>query len=179
MPPPFIFTRLHALTISITDFKWNVEMNRKPTGPPVNPHQWFSGAIYHLGKSTLIKIWNISERSIERWSADSAFTESVTKNALDMLAITLEKLMEKGKADFARSAVDFLARIVGCHLACIDGAVPDKGTIPEECCDDLPVIAAFHQSMINHEPIPVVRDHHRQAKKELDENMALYEEQCS
>tara|TARA_B100000614_G_C14536177_1_gene488489 strand:- start:355 stop:822 length:468 start_codon:yes stop_codon:yes gene_type:complete len=151
-------------------------MNRKPTGTPVNPHQWFSGAIYHLGKSTLIKIWNVSERTIERWSADSAFTESVTKNALDMLAITLEKLMEKGRIDFARSAVDFLARIVGCQLVCSDGVEPDKATLEDELLDTWPAISGFQTTMRDQEPVPVVRDLYRHARRELDEDMKIYEE---
>ena len=152
-------------------------MDRRPTRTPVDPHEWFSGAIYHLGKSILLKIWNVSERTLERWSADKAMTASVTKNPIIMLGITLEKLMERGKIDFAQAAVDFLARIVGCHLVTIEDASPDKKTLAEECLDDLPPLAAFHSAMNNREPVSVVRPLHRKAKGELDQDMALYEKQ--
>lgn len=148
-------------------------MNRKPTRTPADPWEWFSGAIYHLTKSVLIKIWNVSEKTAERWSADKTTTESISKNPLVMLGITLEKLMEKGKFDFAMAAVDYLAQIVGCYLVCND-ASPDKETLSEECLDDLPVIAAFHTAMTEKEFLPIVREKYRKAKQELDEDFQLY-----
>jgi hypothetical protein len=149
-------------------------MNRKPTRPPIDPHEWFSGSIYHLGKSSMLKIWNVSERTLERWSADKAMTASVTKNAVDMLGVTLEKLMEKGKADFARSAVDFLAKIVGCQLVCTTDAAPDKDSIAEECLDDLPIVAALHRAIIANKPEAIVRGLLSKAKQELDEDYQAY-----
>jgi hypothetical protein len=151
-------------------------MNRKPTHTPADPWEWFSGTIYHLTKSAVIKIWNISERTVERWSADRTTTESVTRNPLVMLGDTLEKLMEKGKAEFARSAVDFLAKIVGCHLVFVE-AIPDKENLSDELLDDLPAISAFHTSMINKEPLAIVRENYRKAKQELDEDYQLYVEE--
>jgi hypothetical protein len=149
-------------------------MNRKPTHPPIDPHEWFSGSIYHLGKSTMLKIWNVSERTMERWSADKAMTASVTKNAVDMLGITLEKLMEKGKAEFARSAVDFLAKIVGCQLESQASSGPDKHSIAEECLDDLPIVAALHRAIMENQPEPIVRGLLSKAKQELDEDYQAY-----
>ena len=150
-------------------------MNRKPTRTPVAPWEWYSGAIYHLGKSTVLKIWNCAGRTLERWSADPAYAESTTKNPLGMLGITLEKLMERGRADFARSAVDYLSAIVGCTLVC-DGEIrPDKDTLADECLDDLPALADFHTALREKQPRAVVRELCRKAKQDIDESLALYE----
>jgi len=154
-------------------------MNRKPTRTPVVPWEWFSGAVYHLkNKSLVLKIWNCSERTLLRWSANPATTQSITKNPLEMLGITLEKLMERGRADFARAAVDYLAAIVGCALVC-DGEIhPDKDNLAEECLDDLPALAAFHTSLRENQPRAVVRELCRKAKQDIDESLALYEDQA-
>jgi len=149
-------------------------MNRKPTRIPVDPHEWFSGAIYHLTKTVLSKIWNVSNRTMERWSADSTYTESVTKNPLVMLGITLEKLMEKGKADFARACVDLLAQIVGCQLACDGETTPDKENLSDELLDDLPAVTELHTAIINREPETIVRNLLSKAKRELDEDYQAY-----
>ena len=149
-------------------------MNRKPARTPVAPWEWYSGAIYHLGKSVVLKIWNCSGRTLERWSADPAYAESTTKNPLGMLGITLEKLMEKGRADFARSAVDYLAAIVGCSLVCDGEIKPDKDTLADECLDDLPVLAELHTAMRDNKPLPVVRELAGKAKQEIDESLAFY-----
>ncbi|WP_152427656.1 hypothetical protein [Desulfotignum phosphitoxidans] len=94
-----------------------------------------------------------------------------------MLGITLEKLMEKGKDDFARSAVDYLAAIVGCTLVC-DGEIrPDKDTLADECLDDLPALADFHTALREKQPLPVVRELCRKAKQDIDESLALFEGQ--
>ncbi|WP_024333094.1 hypothetical protein [Desulfotignum balticum] len=154
-------------------------MNREPTRTPVAPWEWYSGAIYHLGKSLILKIWNCSGRTLERWSADPATTESITKNPLGMLGITLEKLMERGRTDFARAAVDYLAGIVGCTLVC-DGEIhPDKETLADECLDDLPALAEFHTALREGQPLPVVRELCRKAKHDIDESLAIYEAQAN
>lgn len=150
-------------------------MNRKPSHTPVAPWEWYSGAIYHLSKTAVLKIWNCSERTLERWSADPATTESITKNPLGMLGITLEKLMERGRADFARSAVDYLAGIVGCTLVCDGDIKPDKDTLADECLDDLPALAELHQALLKDSPRSEVRELARKLINEIDEDLALYE----
>jgi len=152
-------------------------MNRQPTHTPVAPWEWYSGAIYHLSKTAVLKIWNCSERTLERWSADPATTESITKNPLGMLGITLEKLMERGRVDFARAAVDHLAAIVGCSLVVDGDVVPDKDNLAEECLDDLPALAKLHTAMHENQPMPIVRELAAKAKHDIDEDLALYESQ--
>lgn len=152
-------------------------MNRKPTRTPADPWEWFSGAIYHLGKSVVLKIWgNISERTLERWSASRSDvgTQSITKNPVVMLGIMLEKLMEKGRSEFARSIVDYLASIVNCTLSCSGDIIPDKDNLSDELLDDLPVIADFHQAILRREPETTVREKYRLAVTDLEEDFAAY-----
>lgn len=153
-------------------------MNRKPTGTPIDPWQWFSGVIYHLGKSSVLKIWNVAERTLERWSADKDFTESVTKNPLVKLEITLEKLMERGKVEFARSAVDSLARIVGCTLREIN-LVSDKKTIEEELLDNIPALARYQEIArpSAKRPVAEIRAAAQALVREIEEDVALIEQQ--
>ncbi len=149
-------------------------MNRKPTRTPIDTSEWFSGAIYHLTKSVMVKIWNVSDRTMERWSADAAMTEYTAKNPIMRLGITLEKLMEKGKVEFARSCVDSLARTVRCYLVAEEVATPDKPTIAEEMLDDIQAIAAFHKSIDEKQPEAIVRGLLREAHQELDEDYHMY-----
>jgi hypothetical protein len=145
-------------------------MNREPTHTPADPWQWFSGAIYHLGKSKVVKIWNTTNRTVERWSADKNYTASVTKNPLVMFGIVLEKLMEIGKIDFARSAVEYLSGIVGCRLYCPQ-AEPDKPTLADELLDDVPAVCGFHASMRADNPnIAEVKENLRKAHDELNQS---------
>lgn len=146
-------------------------MNRRPTRTPADPHEWFSGAIHHLGKSTLLKVWNVSARTIERWSTDQRFTESVSRTPVHMILTMLDLLMEKGKSDFARSLVDKLAHAVGCHLVCSDSE-PDKSDFRDELLDDIPAIAKFHISMKDWEkPNPAeVRECFRHSVDELKQS---------
>jgi hypothetical protein len=125
----------------------------------------------------VLKIWNCSERTLERWSADPATTESISKNPLGMIGITLEKLMERGRVDFARAAVDYLAAIVGCTLVVDQEVIPDKAALADECLDDLPALAEYHAAMLDKKPISEIRDLCRKAKHEIDEDLALYESQ--
>ena len=45
----------------------------------------------------------------------------------------------------------------------------------EECLDDLPALADFHTAMNNKAPMAVVRDLARRCKRDIDEDLAMYE----
>lgn len=122
-------------------------MNRKPTRIPADPWQWFSGCMYHLSATEIHKTWNVGGRTVERWSADKRTTQSVTKNPLVLLGETLEKLMEKGQADFAISAVDYLAEITRCHVIADSDHLPDHSTLEEELLDNYEVLANHTSTM--------------------------------
>ena len=51
----------------------------------------------------------------------------------------------------------------------------DKETLAEECLDDLPALADFHTAMNNKAPMAVVRDLARRCKRDIDEDLAMYE----
>lgn len=143
-------------------------MDRKPTHTPADPWQWFSGCLYHLGDSRLLKTWNVSRRTLEKWSADRRTTQSVSKNPLVLLGETLETLMVRGHADFAISAVDYLAEICRCHIE-MDQAniVADKATLEEELLDNYEVIAEYTAAM--RDPGVSNREKREKARKAIEE----------
>lgn len=148
-------------------------MNRKPTHTPVNPWEWFSGAIYHLSKTVVVKIWNVSDRTIERWSADSATTQSVSNNPLVLMGAMLEKLMEKGKMEFARAAVDYLAMIVRVQIRDVVDVLPDGKSISEELLDNLPALARYQEAVRDRKPLPVIRARAMELIAEIEQDLAL------
>lgn len=118
---------------------------------------------------------SIEPDSVPREVAEKAILE-------DMPLIKAWRLylgMERGRTDFARAAVDYLAGIVGCTLVC-DGEIhPDKETLADECLDDLPALAEFHTALREGQPLPVVRELCRKAKHDIDESLAIYEAQAN
>lgn len=137
--------------------------------------QFFNEYRKAFGKVNMRKIFGIeSYTTIYKWCADPETNGETRPNPLDRLETMLKNLANAGEEETAQAIVDRMAMIVGCQLVCKDGIKADKKTIAEECLDDLPAIAKYHQSMINGDDIITVRRHHRTALRELDENMALY-----
>ena len=150
-------------------------MNRKPDHPPFNTWQFFSGCIYHLGKTTMNKLYQVGERTIERWSADPATTATSKRNPLDRYEDLLSMLMERGKKDVARTAVGRQAAIVGCELNVVGlGVKPDKETVEEECLDDYPVVIEFHDSIRRKARPEEVVKLCKAAERELEETKVKY-----
>lgn len=152
-------------------------MNRETTTAHVETWQFFSSCIEifrpHGGTGFLSKLYSVSIRQMQRWSCDPDFSDSAQRNPMDRYEKILKTLMEMGRNDVARGAVDRQAAIVGCHLAC-DYAEPDKDSLSDELLDDLPAIAKLHRAIIDLESPEVVREALQQAKRELDEDYAAY-----
>ena len=144
---------------------------------PVKTWQFYHAVKHHLGMTFIQKLFKVSPRQIDRWACDPDFAESSQRNPMDRYETQLKKLMELGAVDVACSTVDRQAAIVGCSLVEDDKCRPDKSSLAEECLDDLPALADFHTAMQKKEPMPVVRDLARRCKHDIDEDLALYEEQ--
>lgn len=100
-----------------------------------------------IGDSEIIKVFGVSIRQLQHYSADPRTTESAQANPKDRQEWILDRLMELGRSDVARSSVARDARIVGCELHCLDPITPDKADWREELMDDLPPFAAFQEAV--------------------------------
>ena len=124
-------------------------MNRKPTGPALKTWQFYSACIYHLTKSYLAKLYKKSPGQIERWASDPDTTESHQRNPVDRYETLLKKLMALGYTDVAIQTVARQTRLVGCGYPRAERMPKaEKKTIAEECLDDLPALATFHDALI-------------------------------
>lgn len=145
-----------------------------PEFPPLKTHQFYSACRKILGKETLQKIYKKSPTQIYRWGMDPDFCEDWERNPLDRINVMLERLCELGRDDIAQAAVAILAKTVDCELSCITPSHPDKDSIEAECLDDYPMVARFHQVIIENEIPEVVDNLWQAAKRELDETREMY-----
>lgn len=90
----------------------------------------------------------LSHRQLYRWAADPKFTEDHESNPIDRLEIIFERLCEIQREDVAESALALLER----PLMRNRRIVPDKNTLLEEICDDLPALVAFQEAMRESSP---------------------------
>ncbi len=161
-------------------------MNRKPTGPPLETWQFYSAAIYHLGMSTLNKLYSglkskacpkcgalleeSRERQIHRWASDPATTASNQRNPVDRYEALLRRLMAIGAVDVAQAVVARQVRIVRPH----DMPDPGRDTIAEECLDDLEAIVDYHRVLRDPDASPEEVDTAMEtAIRELQQNRTL------
>lgn len=142
---------------------------------PIETHEFFNEYRKSFGIVSMMKLFGLAKTSVYRWCADPDTNGETRPNPLDKLEEMLVNLVDAGEGKTAERLVDRLAMITGNHLA-QNTATPDKKILSDECLDDLPAIAKFHQAMVNKEPEPVVRDCHRNAVNELNEDLALYAE---
>ena len=142
--------------------------------PPLKTHQFYAACRKILGMATLQKLFKKSPTQLYRWGMDPDFCEDWKRNPLDRLNVLLERLIEIGRDDIARAAVDILARTVDCELSCVNSANPDKDTVEAECFDDYPPVNRFHQAIQSRENPEMVRHLWQEAKRELDETWEMY-----
>jgi hypothetical protein len=161
-------------------------LNRKPTGPPLETWQFYSAALYHLGMSTLNKIYtglkskacskcgNLFEesrqRQIHRWSSDPATTASHQANPVDRYEALLKRLMERGAVDVAQAVVARQVRIVRPY----ETADPTNDKIAEECLDDYEHLLEYHRALRDPDATPLEVDRALEcAIAELKDNRTL------
>ena len=148
-------------------------MTDMPT-PILKSHQFFHAANHILGQTFMAGIYKRSRRQLYRWAADPDFCEDHQRNPIDRLAKILERLCEIGKTDIAKAGVGILAGAVKCRLAEDGDATPDKKTLAEECLDDLPAVAWYHEALMNGTSDLVIKARLDAAIRELEQNRALY-----
>jgi hypothetical protein len=142
---------------------------------PRETWQFWSAARHILGDAQIQKIFKVELRQLQRYSADPRYAESSQANPDDRYEVVLHRLIEAGRLDVARDRVARAAHIVGCDLRCLDPASPDKGSMAEECLDDLPALSEYHRLLNDAGSTEVdVRAAWQRAKQELDENYELF-----
>ena len=142
--------------------------------PILKSWQFFHTSRRVLGDSFLQKIFHRSLRQIQRWSADPDFADDTERNPIDRYEVLLSRLMELGREDVARAAVARQAHVVGCELRCLDLVDPSRKSMADECLDDLPALARYHQVLTAPKSrVEEVRAAWQAAKQELDENGAM------
>lgn len=83
-------------------------------------------------------------------------------------------LMAMMKTTGSSAPLAYMAAMMGLRLVDIDGADPDKTSIHAELCDDIPALAAYHESILDGEPVQEVHALLMVAIRELEENFILY-----
>ena len=89
------------------------------TTMPITSRECLSAAKDLVGKTWLIKLFSVGERTIERWLARPGYVDedSIRENPMEKFERLLARLMdEPGGPDIAVASVDRLALIVGCSL---------------------------------------------------------------
>ena len=128
---------------------------------PITTWQFYLACKRHLGITVLNKIYSgvrskkchhcgqsitaDRTRQINSWSADPRYAASNQPNPLDRIMDLLDRLMDIGKEDVARAAVDMQAKVVGCFLRELSDSA-DKQTISEELLDNIPAFSAYTEA---------------------------------
>ena len=117
-------------------------------------------------------------RQINRWSADPRYASSSQPNPLDRILDLLDRLMDIGKDDVARAAVDMQARMVGCVLR-EESPASDKKTVAEELLDNIPAFADYTEAARPEagQPMAVIREKAMKLIREIEEDLAMIEQQ--
>lgn len=147
--------------------------------PPANPRKWLSTVKDILGETYLLKLFKVSARSLQRYTALAPYVdeESIRGNYIEKHEIILSRLISDGYRDVARSIVSRHADIVGCSIVPATAPEPDKDTIEAECLDDHPALVRFHQAILNGDDVDTVRHRAEKATNEIMETLALYRKQ--
>lgn len=149
------------------------------TSPPSSPRQWLSAVRDILGHNFFANLFGVSFRTVTRWIAQRPYVAegSIRENYLEHHETLLNKLMNDGYHDLARSIVSRHADLVGCRMVANDTETPDKADIASEMLDDYPALVRFHESIQSSQDINTVINNARITIDEINETVALYRSQ--
>ncbi|MGH7966222.1 MAG: hypothetical protein ACRERD_31100 [Candidatus Binatia bacterium] len=94
----------------------------------------FSAAHRLLGDELLGELWKKSLRQIYRWGTDPAVSDDASRNPLDLVLLTLQRLQEMGRNDVVESALHILADPLGYEVT-PKAIHSDKDSAMQEFCD--------------------------------------------
>lgn len=145
--------------------------------PPLTTWEFFLFCRKALGISFLQKIFQRGHTEIYRWSRDPEFTSDSKRNPLDRLTVLFKEMADQGHQREARAAVNGLAASVNCTLKDLKRVEPDKADLLDECMDDHPALAAFHDAIRQQKSKQEIRHLWMEARREIDETWYLYGDQ--
>jgi len=132
-----------------------------------------------VGMSALELIFKVGHSQIYKFCRNPRYTEQSSRTPIERVRMLLADLAEQGGKGFelSRAMVDFMAEPLGMHLAPNAAAVPDKPTLTEECMDDYPALVALHAAMMNGSDPLEVEALLDDAKQELEQTVAKFNEE--
>lgn len=160
---------------------------------PITTWQFYLACKRHLGITVLNKIYSgvrskkcphcgqsitaDRTRQINSWSADPRYAASNQPNPLDRIMDLLDRLMDLGKEDVARAAVDMQAKVVGCFLRELSDSA-DKQTISEELLDNIPAFSAYTEAARPGSgcSFSEIREKARVLIRDIEEDLAMIEQ---
>ncbi len=142
----------------------------------MRPWQFFANSAKLLGMGYLTKHFHKNAGYLSKWCADPKWNQDARPNPLDKIRDMGIELDDIGRTDVALIAINALAESIGFEAQPLNEPTPDRDDIRDEILDDFPVLTEFHQSIRDKKPVAEVRVLLRKLKRELDENVVLYEE---
>ena len=135
-----------------------------------------------FGMGTMKDVCRRSQSQIYKYAEDTAHKDSSYQNPADLILDLFDRLDQAGRGDVAVGLVRLFAYRLGVDVTDRTAVVPDKATIFEEIVDDHDVLNALY-SVLKKTPsvdrIPLVKQLGSECKREIDEDVAKYEEEAN
>lgn len=145
--------------------------------PPLNSREYFHFLKTKFGPTYLTTKFHITERTIQRWTADEKYVgeESIRKNPIEKIEETMADMLERGYFGEVQALVGRWARMVGLAVEVVQGMpVSRAGSLDEELLDTYPAVCRFHQSVRDGDDLEIAEHWLEQARRELDEDFSRY-----
>jgi len=148
------FPPIGSAFLSSNNFKQKgkVEMAHHATGklPPLDHREFMAFAVSILGKGYVARHFAVSERTVERWTAQREYVsaeESIRRNPGELYQSLKDILHSRGHRIEVHGIEAFEAGRIGCELMCEEEIVPDKERWEDEVWDDLPAFAEYQTAV--------------------------------
>jgi hypothetical protein len=145
--------------------------------PPLNSREYLHFVNAKFGPAYLATKFHISERTVQRWTADEKYVgeESVRKNPIEKIEETMRDMTERGYWREAQALVKRWAHMVGLTVEVVrDVPVSLADSLEEELLDTYPALCRFHRSVRDGDDLEIAEHWLEQARRELDEDFAAY-----
>lgn len=144
--------------------------------------EYFEVCMDFLSPATMMKVCKRSQSQIYKYAKDTAHTDESYQNPADMLMDLNARMKKLGRQDVAVDLLRIMADELGCKIVEAAPVVPDKATMAEEIVDDHDVLNTFY-NVLKQPPessrVSLVKALGDDCKREIDENIAKYEEVAS